>query len=89
MYEIIFSEESLNDIDEIKAFIELDNRIISEKVVSSIMNTIQYLSVFPQLWVLKNWDSREIVESVYKYKIRYKLINNLIYIFTIYKYQNK
>ncbi|MDP2395964.1 MAG: type II toxin-antitoxin system RelE/ParE family toxin [bacterium] len=49
MYEIIFSEESLNDIDEIKAFIELDNRIISEKVVSSIMNTIQYLSVFPQL----------------------------------------
>ncbi|MDP2090114.1 MAG: type II toxin-antitoxin system RelE/ParE family toxin [Candidatus Gracilibacteria bacterium] len=89
MYEIIFSEESLNDIDEIKAFIELDNRIISEKVVSSIMNTIQYLSVFPQLGVLKNGDSREIVESVYKYKIRYKLINNLIYIFTIYKYQNK
>lgn len=79
----------MNDIDEIKAFIELDNRIISEKVVSSIMNTIQYLSVFPQLWVLKNWDSREIVESVYKYKIRYKLINNIIYIFTIYKYQNK
>ena len=89
MYEIIFSEESLDDIDEIRWFIKLDNIVISEKVVTSIMNTIQYLAIFPKLWVLKNWMYREIVETIYKYKIRYKIVSNSIYILTIYKFQNK
>ncbi len=89
MYEIIFSDESLDDITQIKNFISLDNLQISEKVINSIINTIQYLSIFPKMWVEKNNLYREIVEITYKYNIRYKVENNYIYIMTIYKYQNK
>jgi len=49
MYEIIFSDESLDDITQIKNFISLDNLQISEKVINSIINTIQYLSIFPKM----------------------------------------
>ncbi len=89
MYEIIFSEESLDDISQIKRFISLDNELISEKVIASIINTIQYLLLFPKLWKVKNNNDREIIDSVYKYNIRYIIENNYIYIITIYKYQNK
>jgi len=81
--------EWLNDLEQIKLFISSDNVIISEKVISSIINTIQYLSVFPNLWVSKNEIYREIVEPAYKYKIRYKIESNYIYIMTIYKFKNK
>ena len=89
MYEIIFSEESKDDLFNIESYIAQDNKYIAEKVINSILNTIQYLSIFPELWPLKNVKYREIVETVYKYQIRYKLESNFIYIMTIYKYQNK
>ena len=89
MYNIEFSSQSLSNIDDIRNYISNDNIIIANKVIDSILNTIQYLSLFPKLWENKNWRFREIVEPVYKYKIRYKIINNIVYIITIYKFKNK
>jgi len=89
MYSIEFSFKSLKNIDDIKDYISFDNEIIADKVVGSILNTIQYLALFPKLWPNKIRDLREIIDPVYKYIIRYKIKGNIIYIVTIYKFKNE
>jgi len=49
MFSIEFSSKSLKNIDDIKKYISEDNIIIADKVIGSILNTIQYLSIFPEL----------------------------------------
>ena len=84
---IIFSNQSLENINDIRKYIALDSVVISEKVISCIFETIKYLSVFPSLWV-KKWNYSHIIEPIYKYTIRYRVQDDTIYIVTIYKYQN-
>ncbi len=89
MYEIVFSTESLEDISQIHNFISQDNSIIADKVTQAIMNTIQYLTLFPELWPeIWNSEYREIMDGVYKYQIRYSIVWDTIRIATIYKFKN-
>lgn len=88
MYEIIFSDEALFDLWEIYHFIAIDNEYIADKVNTNILMCIQNLSFFPKLWVDIWDDSRELIESVYRYQIRYKTTWNTIQIIAIYKFKN-
>lgn len=87
MYKIVFSQKVLEDLIQIKEFIEKDNSVYSLKTINSILDTINLLNDFPFIWKVL-WDNlREIIETDYKYKIVYKVENKLITILSIYKYQ--
>ena len=88
MYNVEFTFRALKNIDDIKSYISIDNPIIWNKVITSILNTVQYLYMFPKLWIEKGI-YREIIEPVYRYQIRYKVDKDIIYIITIYKYKNE
>jgi hypothetical protein len=49
MHSIEFSSESLRNIDNVKNYISKDNIIIADKVIDSILKTINYLTTFPKL----------------------------------------
>jgi plasmid stabilization system protein ParE len=73
MYEIVFSDESLVDIFEIEKYISLDSVVIAKKVVNSILGITQNLSMFPQIGVKVDLKDREVIDPIYKYKIRYRI----------------
>ena len=89
MSKIIFTKESKFDLEEIKDYICQDNPAIAKKVIDIIINLIINLATFPKLWHSIDWTNfREIIEPMYNYNIRYKIIDEVIYIITIYKFKN-
>lgn len=91
MFKIFLSNEALDNLDEIKSFIASDNSEYAQKVIDIILNTINNLSYFPNLWKeLENYDwLRELVEANFWYRIVYRILGqNEIEIVTIFKNKN-
>jgi hypothetical protein len=85
MYEIIYSDEAKINILNIVDYIWKD---YSLKVILNITKTASLLEHFPEMWFkISKWE-REIVESKYKYQIRYAIIWKEINILLIYKFKN-
>ena len=87
MYEIVYSESSNIDIQEIYSYIWNDNQY-SIKVVMKIKKTIMFLEDFPFIWQEIGFGLRHLIEQKYKYKIIYKIKWNIIEIVHIWKYKN-
>ena len=85
MYKIVYSAVAKKDILDIIDYIW---NSYSWKVVLSITNTISLLKDFPEMWVKLDNGEREIVETKYKYQIRYVILWKEIYIMAIYKFKN-
>ena len=87
MYKIRFFDTAIQDLQEISAYIALDNPFQAKKVLENIHLSIGYLETFPLLWKeIKYW-YRQIV-SKNKFKIVYKTEHNTVYIISIFKYKN-
>lgn len=88
MFRLVLSQKVKNDFINISDFISKDNPIYAIKTINSIIETIDLLLLFPFIWKDLGDDLREIVESKYKYKIVYKIDDNIITVLSVYKYQN-
>ncbi len=88
MHSIIYSKDSIKNLNEIANYISLDNPFQAKSVLENIYTSIDYLLLFPLIWKeRKDW-IREIVEKKYKYRIFYKIINQTVYIISIFKYKD-
>ncbi|MDQ7023577.1 MAG: type II toxin-antitoxin system RelE/ParE family toxin [Candidatus Gracilibacteria bacterium] len=85
MYKIIYSDKSKRNIVDIINYIGNFNYI---KVVDSIKNSISLLELNPEMGVEIVKGEREVIETKYKYQIRYAIIGKEINILLIYKYNN-
>lgn len=87
MHKIIFLDKAIKNLQEISLYIAIDNPLYAKKVLDSIQMSIDYLAVFPYLWKeRKDW-LREIV-SKYKYRVFYRVENEMIIVVSIFKYQD-
>ena len=88
MHKIIYSNISKNDLNEIFLFISENSINNAEKVIHSIMKSINDLVIFPKLWKDIWWDLRLIINPRYRFKIIYQIFNQDIFIVNIYKNKN-
>jgi len=87
MHNIVYSRDSIKDLNEIVNFISLDNPFQAKLVLENIYSSTDYLSLFPFLWKeIKNWYI-EIV-SKNKFRIVYRIENNKVIIISIFKYKD-
>lgn len=88
MFREIFAEKALREYEEIFAYISEDNLFYANKVLNSIDETIDTILEFPYIWKQLNKIHRIIIEPQYKYKIVYRIYEDIIYIVSIFKYKN-
>lgn len=88
MFREIFAEKALREYEEIFAYISEDNLFYANKVLNSIDETIDTILEFPYIWKQLNKIHRIIIEPQYKYKIVYRIDEDIIYIVSIFKYKN-
>lgn len=82
---IIFTQESKNNLNSIYSFIFKDSENNAKKVVSDLILSINNLLFFPELWK-KIWlNKRILINSKHKFKIIYSINENKIIIYSIYK----
>jgi len=87
MHNIVYSRDSIRDLNEIASFISLDNPFQAKLVLENIYSSIDYLSLFPFLWKERKDELREIL-SKNKYRIFYRIENNKVIIISIFKYKD-
>ena len=90
MHSILYSQNALNNLLDIKSFIQRDNPIYAQKVVERITWFIEwYLTLFPQWGQLLKIESdvRIFVEPTFKYRIVYKIFETSVYIVSVSKYK--
>ena len=81
------AQEDLNTIFE---YIARDSIFYAEQVNTKITTTIGYFYASPRMGkqIKENPETREYV-GPYKYIIRYKIIEDRLYVSMVYKYQNR
>lgn len=89
MYKIVILPYARQNILEVVNYIAQDNLFYANKVQEYIKKSILLLSDFPYIWKELDLIYRQIVESKYKFKIVYKLENEIIYIVAVYREQEK
>ena len=91
MYKIILSKEAVDNLQDIKDFISIDNVVYAEKVIDVIMTTITSLSTFPNIWKNLHWYNwlKELVEPNFQHRIIYRISDDEIEIVSIFKYMDK
>ncbi|MDD2871621.1 MAG: type II toxin-antitoxin system RelE/ParE family toxin [Candidatus Gracilibacteria bacterium] len=89
MYKIVILPYARQNILEVVNYIAQDNLFYANKVQEYIKKSILLLSDFPYIGKELDLIYRQIVESKYKFKIVYKLENEIIYIVAVYREQEK
>ena len=88
MFRIKFSKEADLEYLQIWQYIAQDNLFYANEVLNKIDSSIETILQFPFIWVeIEKW-LRRVIEPIYKYKIVYQIIWNIIYIVSIFKYKN-
>jgi plasmid stabilization system protein ParE len=88
MHKVEFSDEAKNEYIEIWEYIWEDNLYYANEVLNKIDSTISTILLFPFIWKeVEKW-YRKIIEPTYKFKIIYKIIWDVIYIVSIFRYRN-
>lgn len=85
MFNIIYSNESEENLVDLLNFISIWSPKNALLVIWCIQNTISNLSVFPELWKIDSWRIRVLVNSKYWYRISYQVYDKFILILSIYK----
>lgn len=91
MFKILLSQEAIDNLEDIKNFIAVDNEQYSNKVIDIILNVVNNISYFPNLWKDVEWYDwlRELIEPNFWYRIVYRILDNKeIEIVTIFKYKD-
>lgn len=85
MAEIIWSPQSINDLEDIGNFIAKDSLRYAQSTVENILNQVELLKQFPQFGrVVPEMGIETIREIRYKaYRIIYQLTDNRIEILTV------
>ena len=83
---IIWSEESLNNIEEIISFISRGSEFFAMNFASKIMEAVDTLKVFSEIGrVVPEYDNMKIREILYRnYRIVYKIDGKVVEILTIF-----
>ena len=88
MHRIIITEIADQEIWNIYNYIAKDNPYYARIVTENIYWLIYRLAEFPKLWMQIDWEY-QIIEPVYKYKVRYKIKRNCIYVVWVFKWQDR
>jgi len=88
MFKIKYTAKAEDKLFQIYNFIALDNPFIAAKVIMKIKSSIDILWFFPLSWKVLEDNYRFIVDSKYNYKIIYQISNWVVYIISIFKYEN-
>lgn len=78
MYKIRFYKNASLNYYKIFEYISQDNLFYANKVLKNIDETIDMLIDFPNIWKKLNNNHRIIIEPQYKYKIVYRIENEII-----------
>lgn len=83
---ILWSEESLQDIEEIISFISKDSEFFAVNFASKIISAVDTLKVFPKIGrIVPEYDNLKIREIIYRnYRIVYKIDERMVEILTIF-----
>ena len=57
MHKIVYTKNSRTNLQDISAYISLDNPFQAKKVLDNIYDGIKYLEMFPYLWKERGVDS--------------------------------
>ena len=89
-YKIIIEEEAIDDLLNIKSYISKDSVDKSNNFISELKSTIKTLDTMPQRCrrslYTKSDNTHDIIHK--GYTIVYKIIENTVYILTIFKRRN-
>ena len=79
-FELVWSEEALEDIESIAIYIEKDSSIYAKAVVSKFFEKAEILRNFPELGrTVPEIDNEKIRELfIYSYRLIYKIENDFI-----------
>jgi len=88
MYKVELLPKAITDIINVVDYISKDNVFYANKVQEYINKSIMLLWDFPFIWIKLNDTYRQIVEPHYKFKIVYRVLNDTIYIVSIFREQN-
>ena len=84
-YKLTWSEEALEDIDSIAAYIEKDSPVYAKAVVSKLFEKVEILTNFPELGrvvpEINNENIRELF--IYSYRLVYKTTSDAIMIIAV------
>ncbi|MDQ7009239.1 MAG: hypothetical protein Q9M94_03020 [Candidatus Gracilibacteria bacterium] len=86
MYKIEYTDLFILDMSDILKYIGITNYI---KLENSIENIFELLLINPKMGKEIEFGDREIIESKYKYQIRYELVGKTISLLMIYKFKNR
>lgn len=77
-HQVVWSPRSLDDVDEIAAYIAQDSEVYASAVVRKILKTARDLSTFPYRGrVVPEFGDESIRETfVYSYRVIYQIENN-------------
>lgn len=83
---IIWSEESLNDVEEIISFISKDSEFFAMNFASKIIDAVDTLKIFSDIGrVVPEYDNVKIREILYRnYRIVYKIDEKVVEILTVF-----
>lgn len=83
---IIWSEESLNDVEEIISFFSKDSEFFAMNFASKIIDAVDTLKIFSDIGrVVPEYDNVKIREILYRnYRIVYKIDEKVVEILTVF-----
>ncbi len=86
MVRISFTKQAIQDLREIKEYIALDSPLNAKRVLDKIIIEIQTLSSRPEKGriIIRTYTENIRQILVYKYRIFYRQVNNVIQIISIY-----
>jgi len=87
VFEIKIQKRAIDSITKTVKYISEDNIFYANQVQEYIYKSIKLLENFPLLWILKESWYRIIIEPKYKFKIVYRIKENIVYIVWVYREQ--
>ena len=84
---VVWSVESLKDIEEIISYISKDSKLYAINFASKIISAVETLEAFPEIGrIVPEYDNTLIREIIYRnYRIVYKISEKVIEIATVFQ----
>lgn len=85
---IEFTEPAAIELEDAFEYYETQIHGLGEKFFNEILETIELISQFPQLWSLNSEHTRKAILRKFPYNLIYTILNNKIYIIAV-AHQNR
>ena len=87
MHKLLYLSWARQDLADIYDYIAEDNLFYAQDVIDKITHSIVRLPVFPLIGTKIDTYTRYIVEPRYRYTIVYRVVEDTLYIVSIFKYK--